>query len=73
MDMLNELAVVIQVAAPLCAVIGFWYGVRLRLDRIEEILLRNNGIVRRTEALERTLAAQVQLCQERHHRAAANK
>jgi len=49
------------------ALIGFWYGVKFRLERIEEILLHSNGMVRRMECLERTLASQVALCNERHH------
>lgn len=67
MELLTEFGIVIQIGATLCAVVGFWYGVRLRLERIEEILLRNNGMIKRMETLERTLATQVRLCEERHH------
>lgn len=49
------------------SVVAFGASVRVRLQRIEEVLLNGgNGLIRRTENTEKDIAAMQAVCNERH-------
>lgn len=56
------------ILAPVLAIVGFGYGVRLRLDRIEKILLGNGepGMISRLQRVEHDIAVLDAHCEERH-------
>jgi len=72
-DWLQHLNIAIQLAGPLCAVVGFIWAMRttqavviVRLERIEKILMNGNGLLQRLERGEAELAAIKAVCSERH-------